>query len=100
MIRTMRGKRSNCGGLIFSAGMIILFVLATGFGITGLLVGHPMEHWRYIIGGGIVCLFAIGSIVEMKIQLDHAIDNAAREIKDEIRRVGDKIREEMRNLKD
>jgi hypothetical protein len=44
-------------------------------------------------------LFGCAAAVEMYVQLDRAIDQAARDIKKEIERVGDQIKEEIRNRK-
>ena len=42
------------------------------------------EHWQAITAGTFVFLCACAAVVEMYVQLDRAIDDAAREIKEEI----------------
>lgn len=96
MNHAMRGREFGCGGLTFIAGMI---VLAAVLGISWLLEGHPPEHWQDSVKRSIVFLFACAAAVEMYVQLDRAIDQAARDIKKEIERVGDQIKEEIRSLK-
>jgi hypothetical protein len=96
MNRAMRGRGLGCGGLTFTAGVV---VLAAVLGIRWLLEGHLPEHWQDNIESSIVFLFGCAAAVEIYAQLDRAIDQAVRDIKKEIERVGDQIKEEIRNRK-
>jgi hypothetical protein len=95
-MRASRRKRHlSTGGCLFTAGLVALLIY---FAIFRLITGHLPEYAEYMVWGYI----AISIFGEAYINLDNAIDESTDEIKAEIeegmKRLEDKIKEEVRKL--
>jgi hypothetical protein len=87
----VRTRGTTAGGCLFAVGFAALFLF---FEIVRLVTGHLPEYWEYMLWGYI----AISIFGEAYIGLHNAIHDSTAEIKEEIGRLEDKIREEVKRL--
>jgi len=88
----MRKRRMSPGGCLFTVGVVALVLF---FGIFRLVTGHLPEYGEYMVWAFI----AFSIFFEAYIEILKAVEESTTEIKEELKRMEDRIKEEIGKLK-
>ena len=87
----MRKRGMSKGSCLFTVGTVGLFVF---LGIYKLATGHFPEYWQYALWA----LIALSIVADVYFGILDAIDESTAAIKDELGRLEDKIKQEVKRL--
>ncbi len=93
---SVRKRRMTEGGCLFTVGVIALVLF---FGIFRLVTGHLPEHSDYIVWAFIAFSIFVEAYIEIQNVINERADEIKTEIKGGMKRLEEKIIEEIRKLK-